>query len=77
MHLTSTRFSGAADRNERTHPEKVKDRTDHLDRLAQGELAREFYPNVPVTGDLSGNNAFFSSRKAERLLGWKHDEATS
>lgn len=37
------------------------------------ELAREFYPNVPITGDLRGNNAFFSSRKAERLLGWKHD----
>lgn len=41
------------------------------------ELAREFYPNVQVTGDLSGHNAFFSSRKAERLLGWTHSEAAA
>ncbi len=37
------------------------------------ELAKEFYPNVPITGDLSGNKSFFDSTKAERLLGWKHD----
>ena len=36
------------------------------------ELARRHYPEVPVTGDLSGHNAFFNSSKAERLLGWKH-----
>ncbi|HVY52483.1 MAG TPA: NAD(P)-dependent oxidoreductase [Devosia sp.] len=39
------------------------------------ELAQEFYPDVPVTGDLGGNNAFFSSRKAELMLGWTHDES--
>ena len=38
------------------------------------ELARRFFPNVPVRGDLSGNRSFFSSAKAERLLGWRHDE---
>jgi nucleoside-diphosphate-sugar epimerase len=37
------------------------------------ELARRYYPNVPIRGDLSGNRAFFSSAKAERMLGWKHD----
>jgi UDP-glucose 4-epimerase len=37
------------------------------------DLAREFYPDVPVTGDLGGHNAFFSSQKAERLLGWRHE----
>jgi nucleoside-diphosphate-sugar epimerase len=37
------------------------------------ELARKFFPNVPVTGDLSGHHAFFDSSKAERLLGWKHE----
>ncbi len=36
------------------------------------ELAHEFFPNVPVRGDLSGHKAFFDSSKAERLLGWKH-----
>ena len=36
------------------------------------ELAAQFFPDVPITGDLSGNRSFFSSAKAERLLGWKH-----
>lgn len=39
------------------------------------ELAREHYPQVPVTGDLSGHASFFSSAKAERLLGWHHESA--
>ena len=37
------------------------------------ELARRFFPDVPIRGDLSGNRAFFSSAKAERMLGWRHD----
>lgn len=36
------------------------------------ELARKFFPNVPVRGDLSGNRSFFDSSKAERMLNWKH-----
>jgi nucleoside-diphosphate-sugar epimerase len=36
------------------------------------ELAQRFYPNVPITGDLSGHRGFFDCSKAERLLGWKH-----
>lgn len=36
------------------------------------ELARKFFPDVPVRSDLSGNKSFFSSSKAERMLGWKH-----
>ncbi|MBI5876611.1 MAG: NAD(P)-dependent oxidoreductase [Chloroflexi bacterium] len=36
------------------------------------ELAREFHPQVPVRGDLSGRNSFYDSRKAERMLGWTH-----
>jgi UDP-glucose 4-epimerase len=36
------------------------------------ELARRFFPEVPVRGDLSGNRSFFDSSKAERLLGWRH-----
>lgn len=36
------------------------------------ELARRHFPDVPIRGDLSGRSSFFSSAKAERLLGWKH-----
>ena len=36
------------------------------------QLAKTYYPNVPVTGDLSGRNSFFNCAKAERLLGWTH-----
>lgn len=39
------------------------------------ELAARFFPGVPVRGDLSGHNSFFSSAKAERLLGWTHAAA--
>lgn len=38
------------------------------------ELWLEFYPDVPICGDLSGNRGFFNCEKAERLLGWRHDE---
>lgn len=37
------------------------------------ELAARYYPNVPIRGDLSGHRSFFSTEKAERLLGWMHD----
>jgi UDP-glucose 4-epimerase len=38
------------------------------------ELKQKHYPDVPVRGDLSGHKSFFDSSKAERLLGWKHDQ---
>ncbi|MDW5327539.1 NAD(P)-dependent oxidoreductase [Plantactinospora sp. KLBMP9567] len=38
------------------------------------ELRREYYPEVPVRGELRGNQGFFDCTKAERLLGWRHDE---
>ncbi len=31
-------------------------------------------PEVPIRGDLSGTNAFFSSARAEQVLGWRHDQ---
>jgi UDP-glucose 4-epimerase len=37
------------------------------------ELAREYFPDVPIRGGLPGTASFFSSAKAERLLGWRHD----
>ncbi len=36
------------------------------------DLARSFFPQVPVKGDLSGFRSFFDSSKAERILGWRH-----
>ncbi|WP_421726452.1 NAD-dependent epimerase/dehydratase family protein [Bauldia sp.] len=38
------------------------------------ELAEKHFPDVPIRGDLSGRNSFFSTAKAEKLLGWRHDE---
>ncbi|MGQ0600502.1 MAG: NAD-dependent epimerase/dehydratase family protein [Anaerolineales bacterium] len=38
------------------------------------ELAQRFFPHVPVRGDLSGNRSFFDSSKAERVLGWRHEQ---
>ncbi len=38
------------------------------------ELQAEFFPNVPLIGDLGGNHGFFNTAKAERLLGWMHNE---
>lgn len=38
------------------------------------ELAARYFPDVPIRGDLSGHRSFFSSTKAERLLGWRHDD---
>lgn len=40
--------------------------------VASRELQHEFFPNVPVRGNLSNNRAFFDCTKAERFLGWKH-----
>jgi nucleoside-diphosphate-sugar epimerase len=37
------------------------------------ELKAQFFPHVPLRGDLSGNRGFFNCQKAERLLGWKHN----
>ena len=36
------------------------------------DLIARYFPNVPIKGDMSGNKAFFSSKKAERMLNWKH-----
>jgi UDP-glucose 4-epimerase len=39
------------------------------------ELARRHYPEVPIRGDLGGHAGFFSCAKAERVLGWRHEES--
>ncbi|RYP88168.1 hypothetical protein DL770_004673 [Monosporascus sp. CRB-9-2] len=38
------------------------------------ELARKYYPDAEIRGDLSGNRGFWSTDKAERMLGWRHEE---
>jgi nucleoside-diphosphate-sugar epimerase len=38
------------------------------------ELAERYYPNTPIRGDLSDHRSFFSCAKAERLLGWRHED---
>jgi len=38
------------------------------------ELARQHYPHTEIRGGFSDNTGFFNCAKAERLLGWKHQE---
>lgn len=37
------------------------------------ELAAKHFPDVEIRGDFAGNASFFSSAKAERILGWTHN----
>lgn len=37
-------------------------------------LARQFYPETPLRGDLAGHTGFFDCTKAARLLGWYHED---
>ena len=36
-------------------------------------LRERFFPEVPVHGELHGHQGFYSTAKAERLLGWSHE----
>src|SRR5258706_7689542 len=47
---------------------------DTVSEIPSLELKQKYFPDVLVRGDLSGHNSFFNSSKAERLLGWKHDQ---
>ena len=38
------------------------------------ELARRYYPNTPIRGELSGQAGFFNCARAERVLGWRHED---
>ncbi len=38
------------------------------------ELARQYYPQTEIRGDFSDHASFFNCAKAERILGWKHQE---
>lgn len=47
---------------------------DTVTDLPSRELAQRYFPHVPIRGAFAGNCSFFDSSKAERLLGWRHDE---
>ena len=38
------------------------------------ELAHQNYPKTEIRGDFSNHTSFFNCAKAERILGWKHQE---
>jgi len=38
------------------------------------ELTHQYYPETEIRGDLSNHTSFFNCAKAERILGWKHQE---
>jgi UDP-glucose 4-epimerase len=38
------------------------------------ELAARHFPNIRIKGDFPGNASFFNCAKAERILGWKHND---
>jgi nucleoside-diphosphate-sugar epimerase len=38
------------------------------------DLAQRYFPETPIRTALTGHAGFFSTAKAERILGWKHDE---
>ncbi len=40
--------------------------------LDSREVARRFFPDIPIRGEMSGRASFFSSAKAERILNWRH-----
>jgi UDP-glucose 4-epimerase len=48
---------------------------DTLADTPTAELCRRFYPDVPIRGELRGSQALYDCGKAERWLGWRHDEA--
>jgi nucleoside-diphosphate-sugar epimerase len=41
--------------------------------LPSAALRERFFPEVPLRAELLGRQSFFSSAKAEQLLGWRHD----
>lgn len=38
------------------------------------ELAKKYFPKAEIRGDMSKNQAFWTSDKAKKILGWTHDE---
>lgn len=47
--------------------------TSQFDKTSE-ELAKEYYPDAELRGDFKSQRGFWTTDKAERLLGWKHYE---
>ncbi|KAL1613196.1 hypothetical protein SLS60_001428 [Paraconiothyrium brasiliense] len=43
-------------------------------KTTSAELAKKYYPEAEVRKGLEGNKGFWTIDKAERILGWKHEE---
>jgi nucleoside-diphosphate-sugar epimerase len=47
---------------------------DTVSGISSAELAKTYYPEVPIKGQLEKNASFFDCSKADRLLGWRHND---
>ncbi|KAF2438696.1 NAD(P)-binding protein [Karstenula rhodostoma CBS 690.94] len=43
-------------------------------KTTSAELAKKYYPDAEVRSGLEGNKGFWTIDKAEKVLGWKHEE---
>jgi UDP-glucose 4-epimerase len=41
---------------------------------ASRQLAQTYYPDAIIRDNFSGCQSFFDSSKAERILGWSHED---
>lgn len=39
------------------------------------ELAKKYYPNAEIKGDMSKSQSFWTCEKAKKIIGWTHNEA--
>jgi len=42
--------------------------------LSSEELAKKYFPDAEIRGSLKGDTGFWTIDKAQRILGWTHDE---
>jgi nucleoside-diphosphate-sugar epimerase len=47
---------------------------DTVSDIPSADLARTYYPGVPVRGRLEKHASFFDCTRAARILGWRHDD---
>jgi UDP-glucose 4-epimerase len=49
---------------------------DTMMSIASLDLARQYFPDVPIRADLNGTTGFFSTARAKHVIGWQHDLPT-
>lgn len=47
---------------------------DTTQKTPSKELAKKYYPDAEIRPGLEGNNAFWTTEKARKILGWEHTE---